>query len=71
MIIHASTVELAPHDLRLLASSGLPLVYLCEGRPLVPFGRADLTGLLSHAHATDEDPGRLAVIASFLRQLRA
>lgn len=70
MIIHASTVELAPHDLRLLALSGLPLDYRTDSGPLVPFGRADLAGLLSQAHATDEDPGRLAVIASFLRQLR-
>jgi len=71
MIIHAHTVELAPHDLRLLQSSGVPLPLRPVAGPLIPVGRTDLAGLLNQAAANDTDPHRLAVLSSFLKQLRA
>jgi hypothetical protein len=75
MIIHAATVELAPNELRLLQDSGLPLAHHpalgTEGLQLVPIGRADLAIHLTEARASSQDPAQLAVIASFLKQLRA
>jgi hypothetical protein len=71
MIIHSATVELHPTDIRLLTESGLPLEP--SGTPrgaVVPIGRADLASRLSAARALTDDPDRLAVLASFLRQLR-
>jgi hypothetical protein len=70
MIIHAHTVELAPHDLRLLESGGLPLANQASAGALTPIGRADLAGLLNTAVARANDPTSLAVLSSFLKQLR-
>jgi hypothetical protein len=70
MIIHPATVELHPNDLRMLRESGLPLESTeARDRP-VPIGRADLASLLRDARALVDDPGHLAVIMSFMKQLR-
>ena len=70
MIIHPATVELHPNDLRMLRESGLPLESdAARDRP-VPIGRADLASRLRTARALVEDPGHLAVIVSFMKQLR-
>jgi hypothetical protein len=71
MIIHPSTVELHPNDLRMLLESGLPLNLEDRGDRLVPIGRADFASRLRTARASTEDPSRRAVIVSFLKQLRA
>jgi len=71
MIIHAATVELHPNDLRTLRESGLPLGPTEATDRLVPVARADLASRLNDARARTADPARLAVIVSFLKQLRA
>jgi hypothetical protein len=70
MIIHPATVELHPNDLRMLRESGLPLESdEARDRP-VPIGRADFASRLRAARALVDDPGQLAVILSFMKQLR-
>jgi hypothetical protein len=71
MIIHAATVELHPNDLRTLRESGLPLGPTGTPDRLVPVARADLASRLHDARAATDDPDRLAVIVSYLKQLRA
>ena len=72
MIIHSATVDLHPTDIRLLVESGLPVAPPADARDRVlPIGRADLASLLTAARARTDDPGRRAVIVSFLKQLRA
>jgi hypothetical protein len=71
MIIHASTVELAPNELTLLRESGLPIEALRGEARCVQVGRADFAGLLRQARAANDDPAGRAVIISFLKQLRA
>jgi hypothetical protein len=71
MIIHAATVELHPNDLRALRESGLPLGPAGTPDRLVPVARADLASRLNDARASTDDPARLAVIVSYLKQLRA
>jgi hypothetical protein len=72
MIIHTATVDLHPTDIRLLEESGLPVTTTSDARDrVVPIGRADLASRLRTARAHTEDPGRRAVIVSFLKQLRA
>jgi hypothetical protein len=72
MIIHSATVELHPTDVRLLTESGLALSPTGAPRgEVVPIGRADLASRLRTARAHTEDPDRRAVLASFLKQLRA
>jgi hypothetical protein len=70
MIIHPSTVDLNPIDLRLLLDSGLTLNLAPSGDRLVPIGRDDLATRLRAARARTEDPARRSVIVSFLKQLR-
>jgi hypothetical protein len=69
MIIHAATVELLPHDLRLLRDGGLSLGHDDTDRT-VPVPRADLASRLRAARAAADDPQRRAILVSFLRQLR-
>ena len=71
MIIHASTVELAPNELTLLRESGLPIDTSRGEARCVQVGRADFAGLLRQARAANDDPAGRAVIISFLKQLRA
>lgn len=71
MIIHAATVELHPTDLRALRESGLPLGPAGTSDRPVPVPRADLASRLKDARAATADPASLAVIASYLKQLRA
>jgi len=70
MIIHAATVELQPQDLLMLHDSGLVLG-LPEPHRSLPIGRTDLAMRLRRARAETDDPACLAVIVSFLKQLRA
>jgi hypothetical protein len=72
MIIHSATVELHPTDLRLLRESGLPLDAVEAPRDrVVPIGLSDLLSRLRVARAGTDDPDKNAVLASFLKQLRA
>ncbi len=71
MIIHSATVELHPTELRLLHDSGLPLDTGGSAANAVPIGRDEFAQRLRAARALTEDPARRAVIASFLKQLRA
>ena len=71
MIIHPAMVELLPTDVLLLRESGLPIGPADTRTAVATIGRADLASRLRTARAHTEDPARLSVIVSFLRQLRA
>lgn len=70
MIIHPSTVELAPNEVRLLEDNGLTLARP-HGADWTPVARQEFAQRLNLIRATNTDPDRQAIISSFLRQLRA
>jgi hypothetical protein len=69
MIIHPSTVELAPNEVRLLEDNGLTL-QAPPGTQWTPVARQEFAQRLNLIRATSVDPDCQAVISSFLRQLR-
>ena len=71
MIIHSAMVELLPTDVLLLRESGLPIGPADQRTAFAKVCRADLASRLRSARAHTDDPARLSVIMSFLRQLRA
>lgn len=70
MIIHPSTVELAPNEVRLLEDHGLSL-HAPPTTQWTPIARQEFAQRLNLVRATSPDPDRQAVMTSFLKQLRA
>jgi hypothetical protein len=70
MIIHPSTVELAPNEVRLLEDNGLTLSRP-HGADWTPVARQEFAQRLTLIRASSVDPDSQAVLSSFLRQLRA